>query len=145
MAELTASEDRYGGYARSAVLAKDYLRAMRLRGVIAREFDRVLSRYDALVGPTRARTATPLDQEFRGAVSGDATDVMGAVGNVAGLPAISVPSGFSQEGLPTGIQIMGRAYEENTVLAVARTYQSLTEWHKMHPEDLMASRPTRKE
>lgn len=145
MAELTAPEDRYGGYARSAVLAKDYLRAMRLRGVIAREFDRVLSRYDALVGPTRARTATPLDQEFRGAVSGDAEDVMGAVGNVAGLPAISIPSGFSQEGLPTGIQLMGRAYEENTVLAVARAYQSLTEWHKMHPEDLMASLPTRKE
>ena len=62
-----------------------------------------------------------------------------SVGNGAGLPAISVPNGFLSEGLPTGIQLMGRAYEENAILAVARSYQSLTDWHQRHPPDLLSS------
>jgi len=61
---------------------------------------------------------------------------MGAIGNGAGLPAISVPSGFSEKGLPTGMQFMGRAYNENTLIAVASAYQSCTEWHLAHPPDL---------
>jgi aspartyl-tRNA(Asn)/glutamyl-tRNA(Gln) amidotransferase subunit A len=136
-AELTAPEDHYGPYARTAVLARDYIRALRLRNRMARQIDAVLADFDALVGPTRATTATPLDQEFRGAVRGTAKDIMGAVGNGAGLPAISVPSGFSEHGLPTGIQFMGRAYDENQVLAVARAYQALTDWHRHHPPDLV--------
>ena len=136
-AELTAPEDHHGPYARSAVLAKDYLKALRLRGVIARTMDKVLSQYDALMAPTRSTVAPPLDQELGGAFRGKGRDVMGGAGNVAGLPAISVPSGFSERGLPTGIQFMGRAYEENTLLAVARAYQSLTDWHHRHPPDLL--------
>ena len=136
-AELTAPEDRYGTYVRTAVLAKDYLRALRLRGVIARKIDDVMSRFDAVVAPTRDAAAPPVDQELGGAFRGRGSDVMGAAGNGAGLPAVSVPSGFTREGLPTGIQFMGRAYEENTVLAVARAYQSLTDWHRRHPSGLM--------
>jgi aspartyl-tRNA(Asn)/glutamyl-tRNA(Gln) amidotransferase subunit A len=132
-AGLTAPEDRYGGYARTAVLAKDYLRALRIRGLMARAVDEVMTRYDALVAPSRPTVAPPLDREFRSVVGGGARDIMGAVGNGAGLPAISVPNGFGEGGLPTGIQFMGRAYEENRVLAVARAYQSLTDWHTRHP------------
>ena len=135
-AELTAPEDRYGGYARSAVLAKDYLRALRIRGMIARAIDSVLSRYDALVAPSRLTVASALDEELRSAIRSGTGDEMGAVGNSAGLPAISVPNGYGERGLPTGIQFMGRAYEENTILAVARTYQSLTNWHQHHPANL---------
>ncbi len=134
---LTAPEDHYGPYSRTAVLAKDYLRALRLRGKMAKAADEVMSRYDALVAPTRGSAASPLDKEFRGAVRGTARDIMGAVGNGAGLPAISVPSGFNESGLPTGIQFMGRAYEENTVIAVARAYQSITDWHTQHPAEAM--------
>ena len=118
------------------VPAQDYIRALRIRGKVARIADEVMSGYDAVVGPTRAVTATPIDQDFRGVVAGTARDTLGAVGNSAGLPAISVPSGFSDEGLPTGIQFMGRAYDENRILAVARAYQSLTDWHTQHPEGL---------
>ena len=64
-------------------------------------------------------------------------DTMGAVGNGAGLPSISVPNGFTPEGLPTGIQFMGRPYEENLIIAVARGYQSKTDWHLKHPETLL--------
>jgi aspartyl-tRNA(Asn)/glutamyl-tRNA(Gln) amidotransferase subunit A len=137
IAELTAPEDHYNPYVRTAILARDYLRALRLRGIMARQIDAILCRYDALVAPSRATTATPIEAEFRSAIRGSAKDIMGAVGNGAGLPGISVPNGFSEQGLPTGMQFMGRAYAENTVLAVARTYQSLTTWHTQHPADVL--------
>ena len=99
--------------------------------------DEAMAPYDAVIAPTRPTVASPIDQEFRGAIRGNARDIMGAVGNGAGLPAVSVPSGFTDDGLPTGIQFMGRAYDENVILAAARAYQSLTDWHTRHPADLM--------
>ena len=119
-------------------MAKDYIRALRLRGIMAKQIDRCMSRFDALVGPTRAFPSTPLDEEVPSAVSGVARDLMGAIGNGAGLPAISVPNGFSAKGLPTGMQFMGRADDENIIIAVARAYQSRTEWHLAHPPDMAA-------
>ena len=136
-AELTAPEDHYGPYGRAAVLAKDYLRALRLRSVICREIDEVMSPYDALLAPGRLTVASPIDQPFRNPARGVLKDVIGAVGNSAGVPTISVPNGFNDNGLPTGLQIMGRAYEENKILSVACAYQSLTDWHLQHPPDLV--------
>ncbi|HUG36388.1 MAG TPA: amidase [Candidatus Limnocylindrales bacterium] len=133
IAGLTAPEDHYTAYSRDAILAKDYIKALRLRGVMAREADRVLSRLDALVAPGRPTVAPPLDQEFRSAIRGTTNDVMGAIGNGAGLPAVAVPNGFGDRGLPTSLQLMGRAYEENTILAAARAYQSMTDWHRQPP------------
>ena len=132
---LTAPECHHP-HARLMIPAQDYIRALRIRGKVARIADEVMSGYDAVVGPTRPVTATPIDQDFRGVVAGTARDTLGAVGNSAGLPAISVPSGFSDEGLPTGVQFMGRAYDENRILAVARAYQSITDWHTQHPPGL---------
>ncbi len=134
--ELTAPEDHYGPYARTVVLAKDYLKALRLRALMVKAAEEVMEPYDAVVAPTRRGGASPIDMEFRRVSPGTTSDVMGAVGNGAGLPAISVPSGFDEDGLPTGIQFMGRAYDENVILAIARTYQSLTDWHLYHPPDL---------
>ncbi len=133
IAGLTAPEDRYTPYARDAILAKDYIKALRLRGLMAREADRVLSDLDALVAPGRLGVAPPLDREVRSAIRDSVPDLMGAIGNGAGLPAIVVPSGIGEGGLPTSLQFMGRAYEENTILAAARVYQSLTDWHERHP------------
>jgi aspartyl-tRNA(Asn)/glutamyl-tRNA(Gln) amidotransferase subunit A len=133
IAGLTAPEDHYTAYARDAILAKDYMKALRLRRVMAREADALLSRFDALVAPGRPTVAPPLDRDFRGALGGSAPDVMGAVGNGAGLPAVIVPNGFGDGGLPTSLQLMGRAWEENTILAAARAYQALTDWHHRHP------------
>lgn len=130
---LTAPEDHYGPYARTVVLAKDYLKALRLRERMARIAEDVMGGYDAIVAPSRRAVASPIDQEFRKVAPGTAKDVMGAVGNGAGLPAVSVPNGFSDEGLPTGIQFMGRAYDENRVLSVAVEYQRRTDWHRRHP------------
>ncbi len=136
-AGLTARESHMP-YARMVIPAQDYIRALRLRRKVMVVADEAMTPYDALVAPTRPITATPIEQDFRSVVSGDGRDVMGAVGNMAGLPAISVPSGFSEAGLPTGIQFMGRAYDENRVIAAARAYQSLTDWHTRRPEGVMA-------
>jgi aspartyl-tRNA(Asn)/glutamyl-tRNA(Gln) amidotransferase subunit A len=134
IAGLTAPEDRYTPYARDAILAKDYVKAQRLRGVMAREIDRVLSRVDALVGPGRVTVSPRLDEEFRSPIrAAAAPDPLGAIGNGAGLPAICVPNGIGDRGLPTSLQFMGRVYEENTVLGAARAYQARTEWHLQHP------------
>jgi aspartyl-tRNA(Asn)/glutamyl-tRNA(Gln) amidotransferase subunit A len=61
---------------------------------------------------------------------------MGAIGNGAGLPGVAVPNGFGARGLPTSLQFMGCAWEENTILAAARAYQSATDWHRHHPPDV---------
>ena len=131
--ELTAPEDRYTPYSRLVVFAKDYIRALRLRGIVAKEIDHVMAGLDALVAPTCPIPATKLDEDFRSMAGGLPGDVMGAIGNAAGLPSISVPNGFSKEGLPTGIQFMGKAYDDNVVIALACAYQSLTNWHLLHP------------
>ena len=128
IAQLTAPEDRYQPYARDAILAKDYIKALRLRGLVVREADRVLARFDALVAPGRPATPPPLDREF-GGLHRPPRDPMGAIGNLAGLPAVGVPNGFTSDGLPISLQFMGRAWEENTVLAAARAWQGITDWH----------------
>ena len=139
-AEMTAPEDRYGIYARGTTLAADYLRAQRIRNLLARDLDRLLAPYDALVTPSRPGVASPLDKPFAGGGkkrAGRPRCPISAAGNLAGLPAISVPSGFTNEGLPTGIQFVGRTYEEQAILAVATTYQSLTPWHLRHPPSVL--------
>jgi aspartyl-tRNA(Asn)/glutamyl-tRNA(Gln) amidotransferase subunit A len=133
VAGLTAPEDHFLPYARDAVLAKDYVKAMRIRGLMARDADRLFERFDALVAPGRLTVATALDQEFRGGMRGTARDVMGAVGNGAGLPGLIVPNGFGERGLPTSLQFLGRAWEENTLIAAGREYQARTDWHTRHP------------
>ena len=135
-AQLTAPEDRYTPYTRMVVFARDYIRALRLREIVVRQIDEVFTRFDALVGPSRPTCSPKLGEDFPSALRGAAKDTMGAIGNLAGLPAISVPSGFSAEGLPTGIQFLGRAYEENVVIAAARAYQAKTDWHLRHPPGL---------
>ena len=135
-AEMTALEDRYGIYARGAVPASDYLRAQRIRNLLARDLDRLLAPYDALVTPSRPGVAPPLDRSFARAGkrrAGRQRCPISAAGNLAGLPAISVPCGFTDGGLPTGIQFVGRVYEEQAILAVAAAYQSRTHWHHRHP------------
>ena len=131
--QLTAPEDHWGPYARTVILATDYLRAMRLRGKMIKIVSKTMECFDALTAPSGKKPATPIGEEFRKVAPGTTRDVMGAIGNGCGLPAISVPDGFTKDGLPTGIQFMGKPYEENTVLAIARAYQRYTEWHKRHP------------
>jgi aspartyl-tRNA(Asn)/glutamyl-tRNA(Gln) amidotransferase subunit A len=130
---LTAPEDHWGPYARTVLLATDYLRAMRLRGKMIKVATTAMEPYDAIAAPSSKKSATPIGEEFRKIAPGATKDIMGAVGNGCGFPSISVPDGFTQTGLPTGIQFMGKPYQENTIIALARAYQALTDWHTRHP------------
>lgn len=131
--ELTAPEDRWGAYSTLMIPAVDYINAMRIRRQIQRVLDELLANFDAVVTPTLATVAYPLDRPFGEYRRGFSTTDIGGAGNAAGVPAISVPNGFGEDDLPTGLQFVGRAFEENRLLAVAAAYQEATDWHRRHP------------
>ena len=114
------------------VTAADFLRAQRLRARLRREVLALLGRVDALVFPGQAAPA----QRFED-VATNSVIVPGSrytnVWNLLGLPAIVVPCGFSREGLPVSIQIVGRPFDEATILRIARAYERATAWHTHRP------------
>jgi aspartyl-tRNA(Asn)/glutamyl-tRNA(Gln) amidotransferase subunit A len=132
---LTAPEDRLGGYAGTTVPAVDYLRAMRVRRQINEAIDALFSRFDAVVYPAANTVASPISMNFDVyAEPWSRRNTLTSLGNLSGQPAISVPTGFGERGLPTGMQIVGREGTENAILAVASAYQGLTKWHDRHPD-----------
>lgn len=134
LSQLTAPEDRTGGYSALAVSAPDYLRALRARRPMQRALDGFLKQFDALAVPTRNTVATPLDKPFREGwpgVTGGA-NVIGPT-NVVGVPGISVPNGFGVQGLPTGLSFAARAFDEGKLIALGRLYQERTDWHRREP------------
>jgi aspartyl-tRNA(Asn)/glutamyl-tRNA(Gln) amidotransferase subunit A len=132
IAGLTAPEDRVKPYAYEAISAKDYLKAMRLRRHIAQAIDDLLAPFDALVSPTLNVVATPIDESFNTALRRRAVPLTAAA-NLAGIPAITVPNGFGERGLPTSLQFTGRAWSEARLLAVAAAYQERTDGHVRLP------------
>ncbi|MGH9942293.1 MAG: amidase [Pyrinomonadaceae bacterium] len=131
--ELASPEGRLGGYAASLVTAVDYLHAMRLRAPMRRAWGQLFQMHDLLVAPSRSTVAYPVDKTFDQAWPGiSASSPIGA-SNLVGVPAISIPNGFGQAGLPTGIQFIGPAWGESRLLEVAELYQRATDWHKRRP------------
>jgi aspartyl-tRNA(Asn)/glutamyl-tRNA(Gln) amidotransferase subunit A len=133
-AQLRAVADRSGGYAAAAVLAVDYLQAMRIRGPMKRAMDELYAKYDALVAPSRGTVAYPIDEDFDRAWPGfgGGPPVIPA-GNAVGQPALSVPNGFGPKGLPTGVQFTGRVWGEERLVQLAHAYQLATGWHTKRP------------
>ena len=137
--ELTAPEDRWGGYPNAVVFAKDYLKALRLRPAMATALDGALAPYDCVVAPTIATVSFPVDRPFDEAwprvdvPAGTRTVPLGGAANVVGLPGLAVPNGFGREGLPTSIVFTGRAFQENRVIAAAAELQRRTDWHRRRP------------
>lgn len=106
--------------------AVSYIQAHRVRSILIEEFRQALNGVDALVVPTTQTTAQRLDE-------GRLTSALTPAFNMTGLPALSLPCGFTKEGLPIGMQIVGRAFEEATVLKIGHAYESATEWHTRRP------------
>jgi aspartyl-tRNA(Asn)/glutamyl-tRNA(Gln) amidotransferase subunit A len=133
--DLRASADRHSGYAGLTVLAVDYLQAMRVRTTIKRRLDEFYQKFDAIVAPSRGTVAYPLNVDFQKAYPGvgSGPPIIPA-GNLAGQPALSVPNGFGENNLPTGIQFTGRAWTEARLIALARAYQAATDWHTRRPK-----------
>ena len=132
IADLTAPEDRVKPYAYETISAKEYLKAMRVRRHIADALNALLAPFDALVSPTLNVVATAIDESFNTALRRRAVPLTAAA-NLAGVPAITVPNGFGERGLPTAVQFTGRAWSEARLLAVAAAYQERTDWHRRAP------------
>ena len=120
------------------ISAADYVQAQRARSLFIRESRELLEEVDLLVGPTEPITA-PTIGDARVQI-GDT--VVGAIAaltqytrpfNLNGFPAITVPCGFSGDGLPIGLQLAGRPFDEETVLRAAHAYEQATEWHLQRP------------
>jgi aspartyl-tRNA(Asn)/glutamyl-tRNA(Gln) amidotransferase subunit A len=111
----------------------DFLRAQRLRERFRREVDALFERVDLLVFPGQAGPAVRFE-DFP--MKGLATPAMRytAPWNLLGLPAVVVPCGFSRDGLPVSIQILGRPFDDATVLRLARAYERVTDWHARRPD-----------
>jgi aspartyl-tRNA(Asn)/glutamyl-tRNA(Gln) amidotransferase subunit A len=132
--ELTAPEDRPGAHAAQFIPARDYINAQRIRKRAQRDLDQLLARFDAIVTPSLSTVARPLEKESAEYNKGFTTGDISGAGNVAGLPAITVPNGFGERGLPTGLQFIGRAWNEGRLLALGRLYQQRTDWHTRRPD-----------
>jgi aspartyl-tRNA(Asn)/glutamyl-tRNA(Gln) amidotransferase subunit A len=118
--------------------AKDYLKAMRIRALIQEAFHDLLSTVDVLVAPTRFDPAPKITQPLDRRASERATPTTPGLtalipaGNLAGLPALSLPCGFAN-GMPMGLQLVGSPFSENMLLAIGKTFQDRTDWHKRRP------------
>lgn len=133
--ELQSVDDRTGGYQLYGALAVDFVDGMRQRAILNRAVHRALEPYDAVVYPTLPTVAYPVGIPFDKAYPKfGGTFSMGSSGNLAGIPAISIPNGFGENNLPTGLCIVGNAWSELAVGAIAKSYQQRTAFHTMHPD-----------
>jgi len=136
---LRQSPEKFGEGLRTRIYfsalftAQDVQRAQRLRARIGREIDALLSRVDALVFPGQAMPAARFE-DFPTTGFAPASIRYTAPWNLLGLPAAVVPSGFSGDGLPVSIQLVGRRFDDATVLRLARAYERVTEWHRRRPD-----------
>ncbi len=126
---------KVGGYVNQAISGADYTSALRIREILQEKMRDLFEQYDVLVAATQPVGATPLTMNLLTGLS--FADPLGGIGNLCGLPAISVPCGFTEENLPLGIQFVGRAGDDASVLQAGRTYQGHTEFHKKHPTKFM--------
>jgi aspartyl-tRNA(Asn)/glutamyl-tRNA(Gln) amidotransferase subunit A len=109
-----------------------YLRAQRVRRLIANDFAEAFKQVDLIAGPTAPTVAFKLGEKANDPLAMYAADVNTVAVNLAGLPAISIPAGFS-EGMPVGLQLIAPAFGEARLLAAAHQFQQHTDWHLCEP------------
>jgi aspartyl-tRNA(Asn)/glutamyl-tRNA(Gln) amidotransferase subunit A len=136
--ELRSPEDRIGGYQQYGSLAVDYVDATRQRAKIDKAVREMVAPYDALAFPTLPTVAYPVGPTFDKVY----TDTPGVVdpttaANLAGIPAINLPNGFGDHGLPTGLCLIGNPWSEAVLASIGKAYQQRTDFHLKHP--LLAS------
>ncbi len=110
-----------------------YKKAQQVRTLIKKDFDDVLADYDVIIGPTAPTTAFKIGEKTKDPLTMYANDILTIPINLAGVPAISVPCGLSN-GLPVGLQIIGKHFDESTVFRVAHAFEQATEHHKAKPQ-----------
>jgi len=112
-----------------------YLKAQKVRRLIARDFSEAFKRCDVIMGPTTPTTAFALGAKTDDPVQMYLNDIFTIPAPLAGLPGLSIPCGFDAKGLPVGLQVMGNYFAEATMLGMAHQYQRATEWHRCVPKE----------
>jgi Asp-tRNA(Asn)/Glu-tRNA(Gln) amidotransferase A subunit family amidase len=103
-----------------------------MRAAVAKLFES----FDVVVAPTRATVAYPADVDFENVYPGiGGGPSLIAAGNLCGLPALAMPNGFGENGLPTSLSLLGPAWSEARLAAVGAWYQGATDWHRRQPPD----------
>lgn len=110
-----------------------YLKAQKVRTLIKQDFDQVFEQFDVIIGPTAPTTAFKLGEQVGNPLTMYLNDICTIPVSLAGVPAISIPCGFSID-LPIGMQIIGKAFDESTVLRVAHAFEQHTDYHKARPQ-----------
>jgi aspartyl-tRNA(Asn)/glutamyl-tRNA(Gln) amidotransferase subunit A len=136
VAGLVAPENRIGGFVADLIPARSYIRALRVRRLIRDQLAALTASYDAIVTPTVGAVAPPLGVRFSEYYGQWGQSSLVAAGNVAGLPAITVPTGFGDRGLPTAMQFVAGPFAEAHLIHLAAAYQARTDWHQRHPAGL---------
>ncbi len=111
-----------------------YLRALKVRTLIKNDFDAVFKECDCIVTPTSPTPAFRIGEKAADPLQMYLSDIYTISVNLAGIPAISVPCGFTRSGLPVGLQILAKPFAEETLLRVAHAYEQSTRWHTMKPK-----------
>ena len=119
-------------------MAAHYHKAQRFRTLLCAEVEQAWQQVDALITPTTLMTAARLDQPVLRVAGQDLVVAANLARftrafNLTGLPALSLPCGFNSTGLPIGLQIVGRPFDESTVLRLAYAYEQHTDWHQRRP------------
>jgi len=111
-----------------------YLKAQKVRTLIKQDFENAFKKVDVLVTPTSPTTAFKAGEKTADPLSMYLNDLMTIPVNLAGLPGISLPCGFDDNGLPIGLQVIGNVLREDQILQVAYAYEQSTDWHLRQPE-----------
>ncbi|MBN1344382.1 MAG: Asp-tRNA(Asn)/Glu-tRNA(Gln) amidotransferase subunit GatA, partial [Phycisphaerae bacterium] len=110
-----------------------YLKALKVRTLIINDFKAAFERCDVIAGPVSPTPAFRIGEKTDDPLTMYLTDIYTISANLAGIPGISLPCGFSQDGLPIGLQLLGKHFDEGTLLRTADAYQGATEWHLRMP------------
>jgi aspartyl-tRNA(Asn)/glutamyl-tRNA(Gln) amidotransferase subunit A len=110
-----------------------YLQALKIRTIIKNEFEKAFEKYDVIVMPTCPTSALKFGESMDSALAMFLADKYTAPASIAGLPAITVPCGFDSQGLPIGMQLVGKAFDESTLLRAAFTFEQNTDYHIKRP------------
>jgi aspartyl-tRNA(Asn)/glutamyl-tRNA(Gln) amidotransferase subunit A len=129
--ELSDPLARLGGYVNLTISGADYNSALRIREILQVKMASLFDSYDVIAAATQPVTATPLSMDLSKGLA--FPDPVGGIGNLCGLPALSVPCGFAEKKLPVGLQFVARAGDDAAVLQAGRTFQQFTDWHRKHP------------
>jgi aspartyl-tRNA(Asn)/glutamyl-tRNA(Gln) amidotransferase subunit A len=111
-----------------------YLKALKVRTLIKQDFDKVFNDFDCIVTPTSPTAAFKIGEKVDEPLKMYLSDIYTISANLAGIPAISLPCGFTKKGLPVGLQILAKPFAEETLFRLAYAYEQDTGWHKMEPK-----------